>query len=146
MPDQSLRFEAHELQRVIERHTGIKLVVHYGILVKKNGICLSVNPALKGDEHYQLDVNDKRILINGASSKAVFYGIKTLDQVLIGGVCSTIVGHIEPLWIEDSPRFAFRAFMLDPARHFLPVEDVKFFIDKMADYKYNVMCESAQSL
>lgn len=138
-PDQSLKFEAHELRRVIERHTGIRLPVRYGIPVKKNGIFLSVNPVLKGDEHYQLDVSDKRILINGASSKAVFYGIKTLDQILIGDVCSTMADRIAPLWIEDSPRFAFRAFMLDPARHFIPVKDVKFFIDKMADYKYNVL-------
>lgn len=29
--------------------------------------------------------------------------------------------------------------MLDPARHFLPVEDVKFYIDQMAKYKYNVL-------
>lgn len=29
--------------------------------------------------------------------------------------------------------------MLDPARNFLPVESVKFFIDQMAQYKYNVL-------
>ena len=29
--------------------------------------------------------------------------------------------------------------MLDPARHVLPVEDVEFFIDQMAKYKYNVL-------
>lgn len=139
IPDQSLQFEACELQRVIERHTGIRLPVQYGTPDKRQAVFLSVNPVLKGNEHYQLDVSDKRLSINGASSKAVFYGIKTLEQVLIGDVCSTMAGHIAPLRIEDSPRFAFRAFMLDPARHFLPVEDVKFFIDKMADYKYNVL-------
>ena len=29
--------------------------------------------------------------------------------------------------------------MLDPARNFLPVEDVKFFIDQMVRYKYNTL-------
>lgn len=137
--DKSLQFEANELQRMIEKHMGSKLHIQYGIPDNGRNVCLIINPALKGNEHYQLDVSDKKILISGASSKAVFYGIKTLEQVLIGDVCNTMARRIAPLWIDDSPRFAFRAFMLDPARHFLPVEDVKFFIDKMADYKYNVL-------
>ena len=29
--------------------------------------------------------------------------------------------------------------MLDPARHFLPIKDIKFYIDQMARYKYNVL-------
>lgn len=137
--DKSLQFEANELQRMIEKYVGDKLHIQYEIPDDGKNVCLIINPALKGNEHYQLDISDKKILISGASSKAVFYGIKTLEQVLIGDVCNTMAGHIAPLWIDDSPRFAFRAFMLDPARHFLPVEDVKFFIDKMADYKYNVL-------
>jgi hexosaminidase len=139
VPDKSLQFEANELQRRIEKYVGSKLHIQYGIPDDGKNICLMINPALKGSEHYQLDVSDKNILISGASSKGVFYGIKTLEQVLIGDACNAMTGHIAPLWIDDSPRFAFRAFMLDPARHFLPMEDVKFFIDKMADYKYNVL-------
>ena len=46
---------------------------------------------------------------------------------------------ISPVYVDDAPRFSHRALMLDPARHFLPVNDVKFFIDQMAHYKYNIL-------
>ena len=39
--------------------------------------------------------------------------------------------------IDDRPRFAWRGAMLDVARHFFGVEDVKRYIDLMALYKLN---------
>ena len=41
------------------------------------------------------------------------------------------------LTIRDSPRFAWRGAMLDVARHFFSVEDVKHYIDLLAHYKMN---------
>ena len=41
--------------------------------------------------------------------------------------------------IHDKPRFPFRALMLDPARHFLKVADLKKYIDAMALYKFNAL-------
>lgn len=29
--------------------------------------------------------------------------------------------------------------MLDPARNFLPIDDIKFYIDQMVKYKFNVL-------
>ena len=63
----------------------------------------------------------------------------TLDQILLGDVCRTLSGKIAPIEIDDQPRFGYRSLMLDPARHFLPAEDVKFYIDQMVRYKYNVL-------
>ena len=40
--------------------------------------------------------------------------------------------------IKDYPRFGWRGLMLDVSRHFFSVEEVKVFIDKMAQYKFNV--------
>ena len=60
----------------------------------------------------------------------------TLDQILLGDVCRTLSGKIAPVEIDDQPRFGYRSLMLDPARHFLPSEDVKFYIDQMVRYKY----------
>lgn len=137
--DSNLHFESLELQKIIEKYVGTKLSIHTVTGMCEDGINLSVNPRMKGEEHYQIDINDKKVSICGASSKAVFYGIKTLEQILAGDVCSTKAGRLAPLKINDSPRFAFRALMLDPARHFLPLNDIKFFINKMADYKYNTL-------
>src|SRR5512140_1654737 len=39
--------------------------------------------------------------------------------------------------IWDTPRFAWRGAMLDVARHFFGVEDVKRYIDLLAYYKMN---------
>lgn len=81
-------------------------------------------------QRYTLEVSSKRLTIRGASAQAVFYGIQTLHQLLTGDPCATARKEITPIHIEDEPRFAYRALMLDPARHFLPINDVKFYIDQ----------------
>ena len=40
--------------------------------------------------------------------------------------------------IKDFPRFKWRGLMLDVSRHFFTVDEVKAYIDKMAQYKFNV--------
>ena len=97
------------------------------------------NAFATSSQRYTLEVNTRQLIIKGASPQAVFYGIQTLHQLLIGNPCATAKKEISPIYIEDEPRFAYRALMLDPARHFLPVDDVKFYIDQMARYKYNVL-------
>jgi hexosaminidase len=44
---------------------------------------------------------------------------------------------LEAVHIVDRPRFAWRGAMLDVARHFFDVEDVKHYIDLLALYKMN---------
>jgi hexosaminidase len=39
--------------------------------------------------------------------------------------------------VKDYPRFQWRGLLLDPARHFLPPEYLKKFIEVMACYKFN---------
>ncbi|WP_142764379.1 family 20 glycosylhydrolase, partial [Klebsiella pneumoniae] len=41
--------------------------------------------------------------------------------------------------IEDSPRFPWRGLLLDSARHFIPLPDIKRQIDGMAAAKLNVL-------
>ena len=43
------------------------------------------------------------------------------------------------LKIEDNPKFAYRGFMLDVARHFFTVDEVKRTIDLLAIYKINTL-------
>lgn len=131
-----LTFAAGRLQDAIRRHMGISV----GISGSKGGdIRLALDRSMKDLEQYSIDVGTDGIVIRGATPGAVLYAVTTLEQVLLGDVCQTSRHRISGLSITDAPRFGYRAFMLDPARHFLPVASVKFFIDKMVQYKYNVL-------
>jgi hexosaminidase len=90
-------------------------------------------------ERYVLDVSTKGITIKGTTAAAVCHGVMTLWQILLGDVSHTKRGEIACIHIDDTPRFGYRALMLDPARNFLPLKDVKFYIDQMIRYKYNVL-------
>ena len=103
------------------------------------GFELQVNPLLDSDEHYKITVDTRGVVLEGATDGAVFYALQTFSQMLLGDVCATAQRKIKAVQIDDQPRFDYRALMLDPARHFLPVGDVKHFIDWMAHYKYNVL-------
>lgn len=82
-------------------------------------------------ESYSLSVTPQEIHIYGDKA-GIFYAKQTLKQLQIQ------FGNTLPcLEINDSPRFAYRGFMLDSARHFLPKEDVKKIIDVLAFFKIN---------
>ncbi len=85
-----------------------------------------------GAEGYQLEVSRDRITLRGESPAGVFYGLQTLRQLMPEEGDSIL-----QIRIHDKPRFAYRGLMLDVARHFMPPEYVKRFIDRMAQYKFN---------
>lgn len=125
-------FIIEELKSIIKSRTGVALPAKGGnrIIIKENN---SLSP-----EAYKIEVSKKSLVIEG-SRKGIYYALKTIDQILLGDTHNSAKGKIAQIYIEDAPRYAHRAVMLDPARHFLPVEDVKFFIDQMAKYKYNIL-------
>ncbi len=100
---------------------------------------IGVDTTMTGSEHYRLEVDSVSLRLCGASEEALFRGLQTLDQLLWGDAVMTASGNVSPIIIDDAPAYPRRALMLDPARHFLPVDDVKRFIDVMASYKYNVL-------
>ena len=131
------QFVTESLAGIIEQRTGVAVSVTPSN--KKADITLSLDPTLQGDEHYRIEVSHKGIALTGSTTAALFRAVMTLDQLLLGDLLATANDEMTPIIIDDAPRFARRALMLDPARHFLPTEDVKFFIDQMAKYKYNVL-------
>lgn len=131
-------FCIRELRQIIRKRTGIALESSTNLL-HTSTVALLLDPAVSGKEHYRLSVSHDRLEIKGATPEAIYYGLKTLDQILLGDICRTGRKEIAPVRIDDEPRYGYRALMLDPARHFLPVQDVKFFIDQMAKYKYNTL-------
>lgn len=134
--DERLAFTAQHFGQLIQQEIGVPLTASSRPTAP---IQLLVDSKMKGNQHYQLHVTHQQLIIRGATPQAVFYGVMTLHQLLLGDVPSTAVRSIQPISIDDEPRFPYRALMLDPARHFLPASDVKAYIDQMARYKYNVL-------
>ena len=86
-----------------------------------------------GDESYKLSLNDNLIQLHASTKKGIFYGMQTFFQLFF----SMTDNQLPFLSIEDSPRFSHRGLMIDPARHFIPIDDIKSFIDIMSFYKFN---------
>ena len=92
------------------------------------------NDRLPSPESYTLSVTPRRIIICSTSGAGLFYGMQTLLQLLTPSGTGYSVASVE---IEDTPRFAYRGFMLDVSRHFFSKEFVKKQIDALAFYKIN---------
>ncbi len=102
-------------------------------------LVLALDPSLKDDEAYTLTVNAKGVNISGKTTRGVFWGLMTLDQLLRGSGMKDCVDAIPQLTIKDVPRTHVRELMVDPARTFIPYEDLKGFIPEMARYKLNAL-------
>lgn len=100
---------------------------------------LSIDQSLGNPEGYTLHVGEKGIDIKGGAAAGVFYGLMTLDQLLAGDGTSTCCDALPQLTIADSPRTRMRELMLDPARIFIPFDELKKFVPEMARYKLNAL-------
>jgi hexosaminidase len=86
-----------------------------------------------GPEGYELAVGVDGIVVRAQAPAGLFYGVQTLRQLLPGGPEWTVPGGR----IVDRPRLPYRGLMLDVARHFFPVAQVRRVIDLAARYKLN---------
>ena len=84
-----------------------------------------------GPEGYDLTVTPSAVKLVAEEPAGLFYGVQTIRQLLGVGK------RLPAVRIRDRPRFGWRGSMLDVARHFRPVKDVKRFIDLIALYKLN---------
>lgn len=112
---------------------------------KDGGIALLIDPAMDiNEEGYQLDVTAKGVKIQAKTPQGIFFGMQSFMQLLPAEVeAPKLVSNVE--WsascvsIKDAPRFAYRGVMLDPCRHFIPVENMKKQIDVMSLFKLNTL-------
>lgn len=99
-----------------------------------NAILLKVTSTeAESKEGYRLDVSSHSVNISGDKGGA-FYGCQSLLQLMHQSGREFTVPAIV---INDKPRFAYRGLMLDVARHFFSVDEVKRVIDMMAYLKMN---------
>ncbi|MFH0244146.1 beta-N-acetylhexosaminidase [Streptomyces sp. HK10] len=97
-----------------------------------------------GPEGYRLDVTGGGAEIRGGAAPGVFWGAQTMRQ-LLGPAAYRRAPLPGRTWslphvrVADAPRFAWRGFMLDTARHFTPKDGVLRWIDLLAAHKLNVL-------
>lgn len=133
-----LKTQAELLQRALKDASGFNLVVT-DQKDSSNSINLSVGIEDSNQEAYQIDINPSLIQLKGASAAGVSRGIQTIRQLvsveLVQGRENTRA--IPTGTISDKPAMSYRGAMLDVARHFFSVDEVKRYIDQLAYYKIN---------
>ena len=98
--------------------------------------CTVTIPSLGMDESYQIEIDGAGAQIHSKTLFGMDRGIATLLQL----VQQDGNGFYFPaLHLEDAPRFPWRGLLIDPGRHFLPVDVVLRTLDAMAAVKLNVL-------
>ena len=83
-------------------------------------------------EGYTIDITRTRAKVVASTEAGLFYARQTLSQLEVDGTIPCVK-------IKDYPRFRWRGFMVDAARHFMSVDEIKKHIDILSQYKINVM-------
>mgnify|MGYP000860169787 FL=1 len=128
---ESLEQTGNYLAQSLGKITGATFEVKTSAEVPEDGIYLSLSagkPEL-GDEGYELVIGKKLIEIKANQPAGCFNGIQTLLQTLPVKAADEKVPVIATGTVSDYPEFGFRGVMLDVARHFFSVDEVKQLID-----------------
>ena len=89
-------------------------------------------PRETADEAYVLEVGSGGVRIVAPTERGERWAKVTLKQLVkLSG------GQVPCCRITDWPRYRFRGFMIDVARNFLEMDELKALIDVMGDYKLN---------
>ncbi len=141
--DEAARGEADRLIDDLAPAMGFRL--NLGDATGTSDIVLSLDAARQGrlgPEGYSLEVTPGRIDLRAAEPAGLFYAVQTLRQLLPAAVhgskkVDSVAWDVPCVKIVDYPRFRWRGLLIDPARHFIPVADVKHYLDAMALHKLN---------
>lgn len=83
-------------------------------------------------EGYTLRIDEEGVQVSATTEAGFFYARKSLEQLCVNG-------EIPCVLIKDSPRFGYRGFLLDSARHMQSVDEIKKLVDAAAYFKLNKM-------
>lgn len=136
--DEAMRFNARFLAEYIAEITGFtpETAAYGQDIANGNVILLRAAEPGHADESYRIKVSARQIDIEGGSDAGVFYAVQTLRKA--AGAVRAAKVRFPAVEISDAPRFRYRGVMLDVARTFYPVEEVKRIIDLAALHNLNV--------
>lgn len=136
---------AEQLAALLRPSTGFVIPIASGGASVRGAIVLRLSAdAAVGPEGYQLTVSRDSVRITANAPAGLFYGVQTLRQLLPPQIeshmaLSPMAWTAPAVTITDRPRYAWRGAMLDVARHFFTVREVKQYVDLLALYKMNVL-------
>lgn len=128
----------------------VKSITGFDLTVLKSGgtiadeniyLMIDNNDKLLSEEGYKLIITNSSFILKANRAEGLFRGVQTFIQMLFPLVNRSAIFsddiQIPTVEIIDYPRFEWRGVMLDVARHFFSVRDVKKLIDRIALYKFN---------
>ncbi|WP_459040687.1 family 20 glycosylhydrolase [Stenotrophomonas sp. PSU-St83] len=126
---------ATQFADLLARSGGPRLALATGkAAAKAGGIRFQIIPTFRDSgESYTLDSTAQGVLVQAGNETGLFYGATTLAQLATGGS----QGALPAVQIQDAPRFPWRGFMLDSARHFQSLDEIKRVLDAMSAHKLN---------
>ena len=113
------------------------------IIFRQDASMVSSCPGPLGkEEDYSIEIKPRKITVRAAGLNGFVYAVQTLKQMLPPQIygqtpAPEVCWEVPCCTIEDSPRFGYRGMLLDVARHFYTVDQVKKFIDMMEIHKMN---------
>ena len=135
--DKSLQSEAAMLKDNLSKLFGITVKKHApaSIFLLLNKLKGNLTP-LQHAEQYTIEVRANSIVVTAETAHGVFNGTQTLLSLLKkdGGQKA-----LEPMFITDYPDLKYRGLLLDIARNFIPVRDIRKLIDALSAYKINLL-------
>ena len=97
-------------------------------------------------EGYRLEISKNEVRISAACKEGHQNALATLNQLLIHSQESKDISvkpykniSLPVLTIIDSPRFSWRGLMLDCSRTFIPIDELRRYVDRLAFYKLNIL-------
>jgi hexosaminidase len=105
-------------------------------------LVLAIDDSIGGPEAYTLTVDEAGVRLTGADRDGLFWATRTLLQLLPPAVLApslqaTETWELPMVTISDSPTHSWRGGMIDVARHFYDVDQIKRQIDLFALHKLN---------
>lgn len=103
-------------------------------------LMFAVDPSLSPSS-YRLEIAPDGIGIYGGDAAGCFYAVQTLRQIVPAEAYSgKRISYVDlpVMTVFDGPDMQYRGLMLDVARHFFTVDEVKEVLDIMAMHKLNI--------
>jgi hexosaminidase len=134
------------LKNKLQPATGFVLPIAVEAKKRKEGniyISLVSKDSVAQEEGYYLEITEQFITLCASDAQGLFRGVQSLLQLFPAAIEHNTAQ--QQLWriatgiVKDYPKYNYRGAMLDVARHFFEVAEVKRYIDLLAFYKINTL-------